>query len=235
MKKYFFLICIVFSINTLFADSFASKIFYVNLFNKNADVRLGNAENYIFKSTNLEPYSSTYMVENTTFGEFNLYFKLSIEDSWYIWSDDTETPYICNVEDDKNYCIVINAKGSVEFYSLNEPSNNKPKICFLNGSDGTMARMEVAEDWKTGTVAYTSDLERHTVTNFVSMKPGIYSLFWQYVNQVYDERYYFYPKEDGETPELFTFEDNEYSVFIAYSIDGVNYAYIFNITPENNF
>lgn len=70
------------------------------------------------------------------------------------------------------------------------------------------------------------------ISNFVSIKKGNYSLFWQFPYQVEDDTYLFYPKSNGKDKEIFSFKNEEYYLFLIYSKGENEYAVLYNITPD---
>lgn len=209
----------------------ATKIFYVNLFDDDVDVRLGDEDDYIFRMIGLEAFSSTYLLETDETGSFKLYFKLNSEDEWYYWVDDDDSPYYCSVERGKSYCILIGWDGRPEYFELNESRSGYPKVCFLNGSRSELTRMEVANEWRDSDIAFANNLSTNTITNFVAIDPGNYSLFWQFPEQEDYDEYYYYPDDSGEYAEVFSFREDNYYLFLAYTVGRTDYAILYNITP----
>jgi hypothetical protein len=209
-----------------------SKIFYVNLYREMVDVRLGDSENYVFEGSGLEPNSVTYYVETTDFGDYVLYFKLSSENRWIEWTDDSGYFYECPVNPGELHTIIIGPDGSVDYYSLEADRLSGAKICFINGSDAQLAKMEVGEEFDDNNVAYIEDFNPMEVSNFVTATPGYYSLFWQFPSQEVMDDYYFYPDESGEDYEIFYFEESRYYVFLVYTVSRDDYAVLYDITPD---
>jgi hypothetical protein len=209
-----------------------SKIFYVNLFPDMVDVRLGDSDNYVFEGVGLESNKVTYYVETTDFGDYVLYFKLSSEDEWIQWTDEEGYLYECPVNPGELHTIIIGPDGSVDYYSLKADRRRGAKICFINGSDAPVSKMEVGVEFDDNDVAYIEDFNPLEVSNFVTASPGYYSLFWQFPSQEVYEEYYFYPDESGDGYELFDFEEGKYYVFLVYTESRNDYAVLYDITPD---
>ena len=209
-----------------------SKIFYVNLFPDPVDVRLGDSENYVFKVERLEPNSVTYYVETTDFGDYVLYFKLSAEDEWIEWADDEGYLYDCPVNPGELQSIIIGLDGAVDYYSLTADRNPGAKICFINGSDTQLSKMEVGVEFGDDNVAFIEDFNPMEISNFVTASSGVYSLFWQFPSQQVNEEYYYYPNDSGDDYKLFDFEEGRYYVFLVYTVSRDDYAVRYDITPD---
>lgn len=209
-----------------------SKIFFVNLFPELVDVRLGDSENYVFEMEGLEPNSVTYYVETTDFGDYVLYFKLSSEYEWMEWTDDDGYVYDCPVNPGELHAIIVAPDGTVDYYSLEEDRNRGAKICFINGSDAQLAKMEVGVEFDDDDVAYIEDFYPMEISNFVTADPGVYSLFWQFPSQEVNEEYFYYPDDTGDDYERFDFDEGWYYVFLVYTVSRDDYAVLYSITPE---
>lgn len=233
MKKAFFvlltLIFILINAKTFAADN--AKIFCINLYGSKIDFRLGEEKDPVFFMNGLDSFNSTSLLSTSKTGIYTFYFKESTEKKYYFWAKDGKTPEKCPVESGKIYCFVIGVDGSVEYYILTEGKDDNPKVCFLNGSDTDMSRMEVSKSWKNNPVAYVDNLKQNAITNFVSVAVNNYSAYWQFPVQVKTSEYYFYPDKSGKNAEIFSFKKGNYFIFLAYTYNREDYAVIWDITP----
>ena len=182
------LLCLV-----IFSGYSQAKIFLVNLYDEWVDVQLGEDYNYVFLMEGLGPNDATYMIETWDYGTYTLWFKLEYEREWsYWWDEYTKTAYDCYVDPGYSYAIVIDPDGYPEFYTLTEDYGRGANVCFLNGTPETLTKMEIGEWWG-NPMAYADRLNYYTITNFVSVDDGWYSLYWQYPFQRRSDEYYFYP------------------------------------------
>lgn len=235
IKKLLFFIFLFLLLTTafLFSQERITKIFFVNLYAENVDVQLGEENNFVFKMEGLEPYSSTYMLKTTKTGQYKLYFKKSSDSEYFFWSKDGTTPIKCDVEAGKSHCILIDYNGAAEYFTLEENFQNGASVCFLNGSDSLLTKMEVGTDWETNTVAFVEDLDVYMITNFVTFNPGKYSLFWQYPAQKEKKRWFYLLNSSGKDKEILNFTNGSYYLFLAYTDGRNDYAKLINITPKN--
>lgn len=210
----------------------ASKICFINLYNEKVDVRLGEETSYVFIMEGLDPFTSTYLLKTSGYGEYKLYYKLSSEKKWDYWVDKKDVPYYCAVESGKSHCIVIDADGNANYFTLTEYEGPGARVCFFNGSDTKMSRMEVGTDWNDETVAYTEDLDSFVISNFVTIKSGNYSIFWQFPSQKRNSTWFYYPDSSGKNKEIFDFKNGSYYLFLAYTKGRDDYAVLYNITPR---
>jgi hypothetical protein len=235
LKKHRFPILLLVSIlctGSLLA--FTPKIFYVNLYDKAVDVRLGTTNNYVFIMNGLGPNKATYMVNASSTGSYGLYFKVSTKDEWTLWTDENDKAYSCDVENNKDNCIVTGTDGHVEFFTLEEADNDAgAKVCFFNGTESKLPRMEVGSVWGTPK-AYIDDLSPNAVSTFVTITPGDYSIFWQFPEQKKKDKYYFNTGSDNKTAEKYTFENGDYFLFLTYSDGRTDYGTLYTITPPSS-
>lgn len=208
-----------------------AKVFCVNLYAENFDFRLGEESKPVISFNGLKPYTPTRMLSSNNFGDHKFYFKLSTEKTFYFWALDGKNAEICPVEADKTYCFVIGVDGSIEYYILDEKKDNNPKVCFLNGSNSTITRMEIGKEFKTDYAAYMEDIKENGISTFVSVKPDNYNCFWQFPEQVKSKEWYYYPDATGKKAEIFSFKNGNYFLFLAYTQGRDDYAMLWNITP----
>jgi len=209
-----------------------SKVFYVNLYSEKVDVRLGDSENYVFNAVGLDPNNVTYYSKTYDFGEYVLYFKLTSEDEWQEWTDEEGYLIQCPVKSDEIHSIIIGPEGAVDYYSLTADRQNGAKVCFINGADAKLSKMEIGVEFDDNDIAYIDDFDPLGISNFVTIEPGTYSLFWQFLNQKINDDYYFYPGDIGTEYELFDFEDGGYYVFLAYTFSREDFAILYEITSD---
>ena len=227
LKKNHFLVLLLFPVlYTASLHAFTPKIFYVNLYNKAVDVRLGSESNYIFIMNGLGPKKATYMVNANPTGSYNLYFKVSTKNEWIQWADASDNAFSCDVVADKDYCIVTGTDGNAMFYTLEEPDETGAKVCFFNGTDANISRMEIGEYWGTPK-AFIDDLSPNAVSSFVVINPGSYSLFWKYCEQKKKTVL----ADDGKSSEVYSFESGTYYLFLTYLENSVDYGILYIITP----
>ena len=95
MKKIMILgVFLIFSIVLIFPAK--AKIFFLNLYDQNADVRLGEEKDFVFLMEGLKPYQASRLLNTTNTGSYTLYFKESSSKEWFYWSDENE-PYSSNL------------------------------------------------------------------------------------------------------------------------------------------
>lgn len=230
MKKVFVFVFLLFAFNFAFAKS--AKIFIVNLYSEPMDIKLGSGDEPVISYSGLEAYEATIMKYTSRFGEHKLYFKESPSDKWNMWKSEDGETMVCPVEKDKSYCILVGKDGDLGYFVLDEGSDNDPKVSFLNASKKTVLKMEVSKDWETEVQAYVEKFKPNDISNFVSIKKGNYSLFWQFPYQVEDDYFFFYPKEDGKTKEVFSFKKGDYYLFVIYTKKDQEFGILYVITPE---
>ncbi len=233
MKKVTVSIILILSICVLVAGEQA-KIFCVNLYSEETDIRLGAQDDYVFLMEGIPEFAASYLLATEATGVYNLYFKLASEDEWYFWADDHGSPYECPVNEDYIYCILIDTQGKVEYYQLTEDfAKNQVKVCFLNGTDDTLAGMAVSKSWADVPVAYVEDVASMSISNFISFKPSTYSLFWQFPSQVKLKQYFFLPdEENAKKPMELPFSRNAYYLYLTYTKGRTDYATLIDITPQ---
>ncbi len=230
MKRRYIIIAVLLCL-VIFSGYSQAKIFLVNMYDDWVDVRLGEDYNYVFLMEGLGPYDATYMLETWDYGVYTLWFKLEYEREWtYWWDDRTERAIDCYVDPGYSYCIFIDPDGYPEFFTLTEDYGRGANVSFINGTTETLSAMEIGEWWGDA-VAYSDQLNYYTVTNFVSIQEGWYSLYWQYPYQKRSDEYFFYPDSSGRGDEIFYFGRGDYAVFVAYEEYGEPYANLFYITP----
>ncbi len=230
MKK-FMLVMVLFIALGIFAKP--AKIFIVNLYEEPVDIRLGESGDPVVYKYNLKSYGATRMTYTTKYGDYTLYFKLSSSDEWYKWADENGDVWSCPVKADKNYCILIGNDGYLNYYTLTEDNKKGPKVCFLNGSDKRVKRMEISKNWKSNVQAYCVDFNPNDISNFVTFSKGSYSMFWQFPFQVADDDYYYNPNDDRTGKEIFKFVDGEYDLFLIYTKGDAEYGVLYEITPQD--
>ncbi|MBN2547121.1 MAG: hypothetical protein JXB50_15070 [Spirochaetes bacterium] len=147
MKPRFIILIIIILTSNMTAFAGSAKLFCVNLYSEDLDFQLGEDSKPIFYFNGLKPYTPTRILSSNNFGKHIFYFKLSTEKTFHFWSTDKKNPQLCTVEADKTYCFVIGVDGSIEYYILAEKNDNNPKVCFLNGSNSTISRMEISKEW----------------------------------------------------------------------------------------
>jgi hypothetical protein len=229
MKRRYVIIAVLLCL-AIFSGYSQAKIFFVNLYDDWVDARLGDDYNYVFLMEGLGPSDATYMLETWDYGVYTLWFKLNYEREWWYWWDEyTEDPIDCWVDPGYSYCILMDPDGYPEFFTLTEGSGRGAQVCFLNGTPEDLTRMEIGEWWG-DPVAYCDRLEWYTITNFVNIPEGWYSLYWQYPFQRRSGEYYFYPDNSGGE-EIFYFARGDYALFLAYEEYGEPYVNLFYITP----
>ncbi len=207
-----------------------AEIFFINLFSENADVKLVSQDNdVVFLSSNNESYNGSKLLNTEFSGETNIYFKLSSSSEWLIWIDEKKNYYTCSIKPGRTHAIVIGTDGRPAFYILEEEISNGTRICFLNAANTVLPKMEVGTAWHKNTAAYTDNLAHNTITVFVPIEPGDYSLFWQFKEQLNIDNYYCFPDDNGD-PEIFEFEPGHSYLFIAYSIGRSDYAVLRDLT-----
>ncbi|MEW5814120.1 MAG: hypothetical protein AB1798_01825 [Spirochaetota bacterium] len=233
-KLFSFTLLMLFFFSTIVtAQEAKAKIFTVNLYQSDVDVSLEDWEERVFYINEVPPFTASYLLETTKMGMFKLFFKLSEEESWYTLPDEWGNPLDCPVNPGFIYCIIIGSDGSALYFELTYTADNNPKVCFLNGSDTALSGMEVGVDWGKDTVAYVENFDVMNVSNFVSVKPGNYSLFWQFPNQLRTGEHYFFPDDSGNAPKIFNFEEGRYYLFLAYTESRKDYAILYDITVED--
>jgi len=221
------------------SNSKEAKIFYVNLFTDDVDVRLGEEDNYIFISNNIGSFTATYMLKTKEFGNYKLYFKKSSDDKYFYWSDNNKKPILNKVEAGKNYCILIDSDGIPHFWELTEKNDNGTNICFLNGTDSILTRMAIGSEWSDKEdpsdvlVTWIDNLDKDMISSFANVEGGDYSCFWQFPNQKKKNIWYYYPDDSGENPEVFNFENGKYYIFFAFTEGRKDYAKLVEITPQD--
>ena len=233
-KKLFILILIFLTLTTalFFSQERVAKIFFVNLFNEKVDIRLGESDYPVFTMNGLDPFSSTYILNTDKIGKHKLYFKKSVENDYYYWSDDGETPNYCNIESGRSYCIFITTNGQINYFFLKDDLKSGAKVCFINGADSQLSKMQISKDWEKNIAAYTENINTNAITNFVTFLPGIYSLYWQFPNQKEINKYFYLTKDSGNSKLVYAFRDNNYYIFLAYSKARTDYAKLLIITPK---
>jgi len=231
MKKIVLILMMIsISLGILNAQSRIAKVFFVNLYNQKVDVRLGEEDDYVFTMAGLDSFSPTYMLETRDFGEYDLWYRLTGDEEWYIWADKDSNPIMCPVQAGQAHCIIADSDGYMSYYTITEEKGSGARVCFFNGSPSTMARMEVGSEWGEAD-AFTSNLESYAITNYVSVVSGNYNIYWQLPDQVDNDYYYFYPDESGENAHTFNFKPGNYYLFLAYQKDKGDYSVLYNITP----
>lgn len=211
-----------------------SKIFFVNLYYSDLDVRLGDENNYIFKMINLSSYNATYLLPTTRPGNYNLYFKLSTSDTWIAWGNEKGEKYNCLVEENKSHCILAGTDGNMQFFTMDEEKNTGPKICFINGSDSKLNRMEISETWKKNVAYAFEGLEKNLISNFLAFNEGEYSIYWQFPGgQERSNSYFYIPDESGNSPLIFEFRNENYYIFMAFTESREDYGRLITITPQS--
>ena len=158
--------------------------------------------------------------------------KLSSEEEWIEWTDEEGYLYDCPVNPDELHTIIIGPDGAVDYYSLTADSLRGTKICFINGSDDQLSKMEVGVEFGDNDVAYIEDFYPMEISNFVTASSGVYSLFWQFPSQQVNEEYFYYPDDSGDDYDTFDFEDDRYYVFLVYTVSREDYAVLYDISPE---
>lgn len=208
-----------------------AKIFIVNLYSEPVDIRLGGSDNPIVSKKSLKSFGATRLTYTKKYGDYTLYFKLSSSDEWYQWADDNGEIWSCPVRADKNYCILIGTDGYLNYFTLTEDNKKGPKVCFLNGSDKRVKRMELSKSWNYGVQAYCVDFNPNDISNFVTFSKGSYSMFWQFPFQILED--YYYANKDLTGKEIFNFVDGEYDLFLIYTKDDAEYGTLYEITPRD--
>lgn len=188
IKKFFVFLIVLLSLENLFSKS--AKIFIVNVYSQPMDVKLGSGDETVISFSGLEPYQSTVIKYTQNFGKHKLYYKESPENKWNLWKDEDGQTMLCPIEKNKCYCILIGRNGEVDYFVLEEDDLKSPKVSFLNASKRTVLRMEVSKGWNAAVQAYAEKFKPNDISNFVSIKKGNYSLFWQFPYQVEDDTYF---------------------------------------------
>lgn len=226
MKRKIFMVLFAICAVTLWSQS--AKIFFVNLFSEPVDIRLGEENNPVFYMNDVDTFTSSTLLTTTAYGSYKLYFKKSTGSKYYYWIDDNEEVMWLPVESGEIYCIVIGTDGVPNYFGLTGGSSRGPKVCFFNGTYYSLERMEVGDEWNEGTVAYTNNLGPDTITNFVTVSPGDYGIFWMFDG---DDMYYYYPDSSGEV-QYYSFDNGEYYLFLAgINSNGDPGAILYNISP----
>jgi hypothetical protein len=230
MKKILILyVFLLFSVILMFPAK--AKIFFVNLYSENVDVQLGEDNDFVIQELDKEPYTATDMLVTDRMGSYKLYFKTSAEKKWYFWADDKKRARTCVINDGDVLCILFGYEGTINYYIMKEPKGTGAKICLLNGTDETLPKMAVAKTWEGDSDVFVENIDSNVISNFDLLKQGNYGLFWQFEEQVADERYFFYPDDNGDV-EMINFKNGNYYLFMAYKEDDKKYAVWYNITPQ---
>ena len=230
MRKIFILnVIMLFSITLLFPAK--AKIFFVNLYNESADMRLGEEKAPVFYMNGLDSYTVTRMNVTQKIGTYKLYFKTSSGDKWYFWGDESGNAYDCSIKDGDVICVLFGYEGSVHYYVLKEPKGPGAFVCLINGTDETLPKMSVSKYWEDESIASMKNIGSNAVSNFGLIKPDNYGLFWQFEDQLESEGYYYYP-DDNNDILMFDFENARYYLFMTYVVDGTKYSVRYDISPK---
>jgi len=205
--------------------------FAVNLLPSTLDLLLGSPESPAFLKQNMVTNSATLLTEVKTPDTYLLYYKPSSEKLWKIAEDTKGEKLSVLVAAGKACCIVVNHNGKITC-SILDLSDTTPAICFLNGSSDPVNRMEVGVDWGKGTAVFTEVLMPYCITDFQPFKPGYFSLFWQFGEQIETSAYYVYPDKSGREYEVFHFQKGQYYLFLAGSKEGTDFAVLFKLTAH---
>jgi hypothetical protein len=224
-------LCVIFLIcTTCSSASVPAKIFFINLFDDVVDIRLGDQSEPVFQVNSVVPYSFSAMAETHNLGKHVLFFKSSIQTEWNSWSF-TDYNGTCHIESGKIYCISITADGSIHYFTMSEDNKQGAKVCFFNASPFQVADMRIAADALEHQIASIQDLESNTLSNFYTVPPGNYLLFWQFPLQQERGEFFFYTKNKKNKPEPLVFLDTHYYVFLIYIENDAPKALFFDITP----
>jgi hypothetical protein len=231
-RLFILLILLLVMIGTATYGADKAKIFCVNLYNGNVDFRLGEEKDPVFFMNGLEAFTATSMYVTDQYGTFTFWFKESTDKSFAFWAKDGKTAEKCEIKAGNNYCFIIGVDGTIKLYYLTEEKTSNPKVCFLNGANSSITRMEVSKGWKKNVAAFTDNLGQNAITNFVSVNPDKYSMYWQFPEHVKTDEYYYYPDKSGKKPEILSFNKSAYFIFLAYTLNREDYAVIWDITPQ---
>lgn len=233
-NKNFTLIIIFLIITTViaFSEEKSANIFFINLFNKKLDIRLGESENPVFTGNNIDPFSSTSMVKVYSTGRYKLYFKKSEDADFNIWLDDGVNPGYYNIESGKSYCISINPNGRINYFLIEDDPKNGAKVCFINGTDSQLTKMQISKEWDKNIAVYTENINKNSVSNFVSFLPGIYALYWQQQDQKGINEYLYAKKNSGNSKLIYVFRENNYYIYLIYTDNKVNHTKLINISSK---
>lgn len=210
-----------------------AKVFFVNLYQKNVDFILGESDFAVFDIDNLEPFSVSSLAGSNEYGSYKLHFKDTGTGDYFFWADKDGDPIYCDILPGKIHCFIYRADGSVDYYTLDDPTEPGAYLAFCNGSKRQLARMEVGKEYNTHTEAFVNDLDSGSMTNFASIIPGEYAMFWSVSGQE-ENSFYYYPDSSGEAARMWSLEDGGYYLFLTYDGKGENgmpLSFLYNITP----
>jgi hypothetical protein len=215
---------------TLYFAAGKAKIFFVNLYSEKADVRFGEEKSPVFFMNGANPYTASKIVSTDRTGKFKLYFKTSAESKWYYWIDENKETINSEVLDGDVICILFGYEGTIEIYYLDQPKDTGAYVCLLNGTNTNLSKMAVSKSWTDDAVIYMEDMDPDVISNFLAITPDTYGLFWQFPDQVADDRYFYLP-DNKKNVAMYSFLKNKYYIFLAYTKDDKDYAAQFDISP----
>ncbi|MEJ2664506.1 MAG: hypothetical protein P8107_10765 [Spirochaetia bacterium] len=229
-KAGLFLFCILLFFSNCTMEQKPAKIFFVNLFYDVIDIRLGDETDPVYTAKAVKPFSYAPVGKTVRFGRYQLYFKSSNDNRWNSWNFSGDDNY-SEIKPGKIYCIAITTDGAINYFSMNEETGEGAKVCFFNASPIRVSDMRVVLDSAQNLVADIQDLDSNMLSNFYTIPPGRYLLFWQFPFQKSVDEYLFYTQKGTNVPKAFAFRQEHYYVFLICTESDTTKALFFDISP----
>ena len=197
-------------------------VFFINITDQSADIRLGDESNPAYYINGISPYSATGIKTLLKTGKFRINYKSSDNDDWKFWIDKNKNAKVLSINDGDLFCILLSDKGDIGYYKLKEPEGKGAFVCFLNLTGEKLKKMSVAGSMEDESEISVNNIDTKTMTNFGSIKEGAYAVYWQTNDQSKND-YHTIKDDDGNDKE-FNFKKRNYYICVIFKKDDVIYA-----------
>lgn len=213
------------------------KVFAVNLGIAAVDVQLGSPA--VFQASALAPNTATKLVRFAKPGSYQVLYKFATGKVQLTPRNPGGQPLLYNLAAGKSYLIRLQADNAVELFEIAEPAKASPvrpdqqaaKVCFINGTGGTIPSLQVGTATNVNTLVSLKDLPSKEFSNFATVNyPGEYGCFWILQNP--KDTVTGYLDASGK-PIMTSFIENSYwALVLSQDSKGVIAGNLFNITPD---
>ena len=176
MKKY-----IIFTISTawiIFATLWAyagTSVTMLFVFNQTQDalaVRIGEDHPGKLEIAEIGALSASRLTQFTNRNTHRVSIKTSSSDRWKSIGE-----MILPVEN--VFCLLIQPDHSFRVIPLEQEAKAGVNVAFFNGTDTTMARMQIGSSWGSEESAFVENVEPGTLIGFRTIAEGFHSVLWQ--------------------------------------------------------
>ena len=177
----FSLFFILFFIGNVHAEK--CQVFFINLYYQPVSFQIKKDNTQYCQQLQINPFTVTPLSEINPVKQAKLRFQTKGQKGWYSYYIDEIEQFI-DFKTNQIYAIIMFPNRAIEYYEQKVPEKDQEdsnsQICFFNGTNNNIHRMEVGLEWKKNTATFVEKLKPNQLTNFVAIPALEYQLFFQY-------------------------------------------------------